>query len=89
MEEEEEEEENISWEKRGYDTVKWIEACDSSLEWEVLVVAALMYLVKGRHEICETSGLGRGAVEFFAILGSYAALDPRRSKTWTGYLTAE
>ena len=59
MEEEEEQEENISWEKRGYDTVNWIEACDSSLKWEVFVVVALMYLVKGRHEICETSGLGR------------------------------
>jgi hypothetical protein len=53
--------------------VNGIEACDSSLEWEVFVVMAVMYLVKGQHEICETSGLGRGAVEFFAVLGSYAA----------------
>ena len=70
--EEEEEKENISWEKRGYDTVNWIEACDSSSVWEVFVVMAVMYLVKGRHEICETSGLGHGAVEFFAVLRSYA-----------------
>ena len=71
--EEEEENENISCEERGYDTVNWTEACDSSLEWEVFVVMAVMYLVKGRHEICETSRLGRGAVEFFAVLSSYAA----------------
>jgi hypothetical protein len=59
----------------------------SVLEWEVFVVMAVMNLVKGRHEICETSGLGRGAAEFFALLGSYAAKDARRPKTWTGYIT--
>jgi hypothetical protein len=37
------------------------------------VVMSEMCLVKGRHEIRETSSLGRGAVEFFAIVGSYAA----------------
>ena len=52
VEEEEEEEENIRWEKRGYDTVNWIEACDSILEWEVFVVMALMFLVKGQRPRC-------------------------------------
>jgi hypothetical protein len=42
------------------------------------VVLAVMYLVNDRLEICGTSGLGRGAVEFFAVLTLLKILEDRR-----------